>query len=221
MQTKLLAFETPIWQKGINNIAGVDEVGRGALAGPLVVGAVVLNKEHFSSEISEEIALNYSLINDSKLVSPKRREILAEFIIKHAKSYSIEEIPHNIVDSAGISKSTQMGFYNSIKKLKLSVGHILTDTFCINGFSQEIQTNIIRGDSKSLSIAAASIIAKVYRDNLMVEIANKYPEYLFEQHKGYGTKIHKEAIEKFGPCKIHRTSFEPIKSMNTNKTQTY
>lgn len=272
---EITQYEKKLYDKGIKYVAGIDEVGRGPLAGPFVVSAVILdlekifnpdfqkmlsgnvvekgielksvgikgkNKEmnkkiggeksiedvkkseeevcrnndekHFKNfENSENNILLYKQIRDSKKVTPKRREILSEFIKTEAISYSIEVFEPEEIDNLGISELTQKAFFQAIKKLKIKPQYVLTDTFEVARITKDHQQNIINGDGKSLSIASASIVAKVFRDNLMVEEAKKYPEYSFEKHKGYGTKVHIEALMKFGPCKIHRKSFEPIKSI--------
>ena len=220
----LLEYETQIWHKGLQHIAGVDEVGRGALAGPLVVGAVILNKNHLfadyrdlmNNDVSDELLATYQQIKDSKLLTPKRREALAEFIKTHAISYSIEIIEPAVIDKIGIMPSTQLAFFNAVRNLEITAHHVLTDTFEIKKLTQNHQTNIKSGDRYSITIAAASIIAKVYRDALMVDLherVEEYKKYHFHKHKGYGTKLHKEAIFEHGPCNIHRKCFEPIKSM--------
>lgn len=210
----LLKYETDLWSQGLINIAGVDEAGRGPLAGPIVIAAVILKKEHLHNnpKIKSEILELYNLINDSKKVTAKRREVLYDFIIKNAQAFHIEEISAQKIDEWGISKSNQIGFFNSIQNLTTKAEHILTDHYPINALSESMQTNITKGDSKSITIAAASILAKVHRDRIMVEYHNKFPEYDFAQHKGYGTKFHREKILEIGPCEIHRRSFEPTKS---------
>ncbi len=210
----LTQFEIALWQTGIDYIAGVDEVGRGSLAGPLVVGAVILNKQHLltNSDVAPEIFELYAAVDDSKKLSPRKREQLAKFIKNQAMAHAIFEIPPHEIDKFGIAQATQNAFFGSIRQLAIKPQHILTDTFAIKEYPEQIQTNIIKGDQKSITIAAASIVAKVYRDNLMVEYHKIYKNYCFDAHKGYGTKRHKEAIEKYGPCDLHRKSFEPIRS---------
>ena len=215
-----LRYETALYNLGFEYIAGVDEVGRGPLAGPMVIAAVILPRkillDIITATSNNTLSTNYRIfheINDSKKISVKKRELLNELIIEHALAYTIEVIPVDVIDSKGISKTTQMGFYNAIKKLNVPPQHILTDCFAIKAISSKIQTNIPKGDTLSISIAAASIIAKVFRDNLMMSYGHKYPEYGFEKHKGYGTKEHLENITKHGICEIHRKSFEPIRSM--------
>ena len=220
-------FERKLYEQGIKRIAGIDEVGRGPLAGPFVVSAVILDLDKLFSiklddlpeKLSEKKQLPlfpYTQIKDSKKVSAKKREGLADFIKKEAISYSVATFPHEEVDKLGISAITQKAFYNVIQKLGKKPQHVLTDTFEVVKLTKEHQINIIRGDTRSISIAAASIVAKVYRDNIMVGMHKKYPNYGFDRHKGYGTKYHMEAIHKFGPCEIHRRSFNPVKSMLKN-----
>jgi ribonuclease HII len=258
---EITQYERKLFNHGIKYVAGIDEVGRGPLAGPFVVSAVILNLEkifsndfqnlveEMSSEnkIIEEKALgktkkpktnnkldgeninrnndvkytketlknvkSYTLIRDSKKVTQKRREILSEFIINEAISYTIEVFEPGDIDKFGVSELTQRAFFRSIKNLEIKPQYLLTDMFEIAKITKQHQTNIVNGDNKSISIASASIVAKVYRDNIMVKMHEKYPKYGFDRHKGYGTKMHMEALQKHGPCEIHRRSFEPIKSM--------
>jgi len=204
----MLDFEKELFEKGIRYIAGVDEVGRGPLAGPFVVGAVILDLDKlFNTNYDAEWQKTYGKINDSKKLTEKARNELESFIKTNCLAYSIVEISNKDLDILGISKITQMAFFNSVKKLDISPEHILTDAFGIKRISKEKQTNIKRGDSRSISIAAASIIAKVHRDRLMIEYSKKYPKYGFERHKGYGTQFHRDQLKKLGPCEIHRMSF--------------
>lgn len=233
-----LRFEKELYSKKIKFIAGIDEVGRGCLAGPMVVGAVILNPNHlrrlielrnmslliplkrdsassyFSRKNSKNNDVSYLEITDSKKLSPKKRKRLSNFILKNAISYSIKIISSQTIDSKGLSKCTQIGFVGAVKKLKISPEHILTDAFAIKSLPKEVQTSIKHGDILSISIAAASIIAKVYRDELMIKLHNnneKYQIYGFDKHKGYGTKYHLEALKTHGPSDIHRLSFDPVK----------
>ena len=231
--SSLLKYEKDLWSRGINLIAGVDEAGRGPLAGPIVISAVVLKKEDLilvQKEIEEnQLAASdnprnndlstgrvenlYRLINDSKKIPEKKREILYEFIITKAINYSIVEISSLEIDEKGIGWANKSGFQKAIKNLQPIPEYVLTDHFPIMGFDQKRQTNITKGDALSINIAAASILAKVHRDRLMRKLSCQFPAYGFDRHKGYGTKAHMEAIYKYGPCIIHRKSFEPIKSM--------
>jgi ribonuclease HII len=181
-------------------IAGVDEVGRGPLAGPIVGAAVVLNLN-----ISNERDLLLG-IKDSKKLSGKLREELSEIIKSKALAFSIASIDNNLIDTRGIAWCNNEIFRMSVQKLKRQPGLVLSDGYPIKNFS--IPNNyIIKGDSKSANIACASIIAKVYRDNLMKEYAKLYSGYGFEENAGYGTNEHIQAIKKQGPCKIHRMTF--------------
>jgi len=213
----MIDFELNLFTKGIKYIAGVDEVGRGPIAGPLVVSAVVLNLEKVlgllrNNEVDDAETWLYSQIKDSKKINQRNRSILDDFIKNEALNYSVIEISHKKIDSIGMGEATRVGFFESIQKLTLKPNHVFTDHFAIPKLTREDQTNINDGDNKSISVAAASIIAKVYRDGLMIEWSRKYPVYGFEKHKGYGTKEHITALLKHGPCEIHRKSFEPIKS---------
>lgn len=187
--------EQLLWNKGLNHIAGVDEVGRGAFAGPLVAAAVILPK-------------NFKIngIRDSKLLTPQKREELNKYIVKNALDYSIFEINVKFINKYGVGEATQKALTDSLKKLN-KYDFVLVDGYKLKDFDDNLQKGIIHGDSISVSIAAASIIAKVYRDNLMRKLHDEYPEYNFLQNKGYGTKYHREALKKYGLSKIHRTSF--------------
>lgn len=219
----MIQYELSLLNKGINYIAGVDEVGRGPLAGPLVVCAVVLNIEkivNIYDEGNKRGQINatnfYSFINDSKKVTQKRREKISEFLVDESICYSISEIANSEIDDIGITQATQKAFYNAVINLTVTPQHVLTDAFEIKNLTKHHQTNINRGDQLSISIASASIIAKVYRDEIMTKLHNeseKYNVYGFDKHKGYGTKQHLDAIKKYGFCDVHRKSFEPIKSM--------
>jgi len=212
----MLEFEKNLFNKGIRYVAGVDEVGRGPLAGPMVACAVILDLDKLLTinDVSDDWdASYYSQITDSKKLSPKKRDLLEEFIKNKAISFSLAEISNRKLDEIGIAEATQISFFDSINGLSTKPNHILTDSYEIKKITKDGQTNIIRGDSKSISIAAASIVAKVYRDNLMIEHSGKHPEYGFEKHKGYGTKAHIDAIHKHGICPLHRKSFEPVKTL--------
>lgn len=189
--------EQLLWQQGLKHIAGVDEVGRGCFAGPVVAAAVILPSTFTATDG----------INDSKKLSPKKRKELETIIKKHALAYSIAEIPVDVINNVGIGKATQQAFVHAINSLSVPPDHILIDAFFIEGLNKNIQKPIIHGDSISLSIAAASIIAKVYRDELMERVHEKYLPYDFATNKGYGTKKHQDAIRTFGLSDFHRTSF--------------
>ncbi len=196
-------FERRLWEKGNLVVAGADEVGRGAFAGPLV-GAVV----SFPVGIKIEVE-----IDDSKRLSPRKREEAALWIKKYSLSWGIGKTSVSLINRLGLTKATQIAFRRAINNHKsLSINHLLVDAFYVpyvRGLRRTNQTAIIKGDTKSLSIAAASIIAKVYRDEIMCDIGYKkyYRIYHWEINKGYGTKKHREALIKHGSTKYHRKKF--------------
>ncbi len=176
-------------------ICGVDEAGRGPLAGPVVAAAVILPKDH---------PILY--VNDSKQLSPKKREALYDEIMKEAVSYSIGMRSEKVIDEVNILQATYLAMKDAVSQLSPAPKLTLNDAVTIPGLSIR-QVPIIKGDAKSCSIAAASILAKVTRDRLMVEYDKLYPEYGFKDHKGYGSQSHIEALRKYGPCDIHRRTF--------------
>lgn len=200
-------FEKKFWEKGYI-VIGVDEVGRGALAGPLVVGSVCFNPYNGLLEKISTVG-----INDSKKLTRRIRSRLSTFIKQKAYSYSTAEISTSVINRLGISKAFQMGARKAISLLRLENGkkkYILVDAFYIKylyGVGIKNQKAIIHGDEKSISIAAASIIAKVKRDALMSKLHRQYPLYKWRKNKGYGTRIHREAIRKHGKTKLHRDLF--------------
>ncbi len=193
-----LKIEQILWSEGKKFIAGVDEVGRGCFAGPVVTAAVI-----FSPDVVLPVG-----IADSKLLSPKKRVELDSQIKDLAVCWAIGEVGLEEINKVGIGKATQICFQKSVTSLKLEPDFILIDAFFIEGIERQKQKAIIHGDQISSSIAAASIIAKVYRDQLMETLAVQYPGYGFEAHKGYGTKAHRDAIKQLGLCELHRKSFD-------------
>ncbi len=189
-------FEYEEKYKAQGLIAGMDEAGRGPLAGPVVCACVIMPLE------KEKIIDG---INDSKKLTPKKREELYEKIVKTAISYSIIEVDEETIDKINILQATKLGMKRALEGLKVKPAVVLIDAVKVD--TDIKQEDIIKGDAKSYNIASASILAKVYRDRLMVKLAQEYPEYHFEKHKGYGTKDHIDALKKFGKCKIHRNSF--------------
>ena len=210
-----LEIERKLFSQGIKYIAGVDEVGRGPLAGPIVACAVILDMERVLSlsDASDPTHNLYTQIKDSKMLTPIKRARVNEFLLNESISYSLYEISNEDIDKKGISAANQDAFFNSLMGLDVKAQIVLTDHFEISRITKESQMNITQGDKVSISIAAASIIAKVYRDSLMVGMSKLYPQYRFEKHKGYGTAEHIQLLKIHGPCKIHRFSFEPVKSM--------
>lgn len=189
-------FETPLWNSGKLLVCGVDEVGRGCFAGPVVAGAVILHNQKIPAGIA-----------DSKLLKPKDREHLAKIIKDWALDWSIGLVEVELINHLGIGKATQLAFVRAIQGLKTPPQHILIDAFYISGLDKSFQQPVKGGDKLSVSIAAASIVAKVYRDELMQRLDKQFPGYGFAVHKGYGTKFHQAAIKEHGLCPLHRTSF--------------
>ncbi len=179
-------------------LAGVDEVGRGPLAGPIVAAAVVLDLERIEDIILE--------INDSKLLSEAKREKLAQIIKEKSISYSISEKSNDEIDEEGLSYCNNQIFIDSCKGLSVKPDIVLSDGYLIKGY-EGLNEAVIKGDRKSASIACASIIAKVYRDNLMKKYDLEYSGYDFSNNVGYGTKKHLEGLKEHGPTKLHRKSF--------------
>lgn len=188
----------------LNFIAGVDEAGRGPVAGPVVAAAVIL-----------PVDFNDERINDSKKLTEKQRNDLFDLINEKAISVSVGVATVNEIDTINILEATKLAMIRAIDGLNIKPEHVLIDAVKLNHPINN--TSIIKGDQKSISIAAASIIAKVTRDQMMFEYDLKYPLYSFKRHKGYLTKIHKEAIFTYGPCEIHRKSFAPITSFYQSK----
>ena len=191
-------YENKYIKMGHRYIAGVDEAGRGPLAGPVVIAAVILPNNY-----------NNALINDSKKLTKKQRSELYGEIIKNALAYKIVTIDEATIDKINIYQASKLGMINAIKSLKHPLDLVLTDAMPIVELKVEV-VSLIKGDSKSISIAAASILAKVTRDELMMNLHNLYPQYGFDKHKGYPTKAHLAAIEKYGITKYHRLSYKPV-----------
>lgn len=212
MDLPTFAEEQKLWNQGIKYIAGVDEVGRGPLAGPVVAAAVIIknmprNTLYFFQADGKEL-----IIRDSKKLSPKRREEIFKLLAKSPSiDYGIGIISEKIIDKINILEASLLAMKQAVRDLKTYPEFLLIDgQYTLEDITLS-QKAIIHGDNKVYSIAIASIIAKVTRDRLMEQMHNKYPVYRFDIHKGYGTKLHLEAIRKYGPCEIHRRSFRPLK----------
>ena len=190
-------FEQNLYLKGINLIAGVDEVGRGPLVGPVVCAAVILPKDFYDERI-----------NDSKKLTEKKRELLYDVIYENAISIGIGMCTNTEIDEINILEATKKAMKEAVNNLSIKPEHVLIDAVKLD--IDIPSTSIIKGDAKSESIAAASIIAKVTRDRMMVELDKIHPEYDFKHNKGYGTKSHIEAIYKYGILPEHRKTFAPI-----------
>ena len=201
----LYSYERDLIKNNISLIAGVDEVGRGPLVGPVVAAAVIL-------------PVNYKLkgLTDSKKLSEKKRDIFYDILKKDAISIGIGIIDEKVIDEVNIYEATKLAMKDAINKLSVTPEHVLIDAMPLD--IDIPRTSIIKGDAKSLSIAAASVIAKVTRDRMMYTLDKEYPMYNFKRNKGYPTKEHIAAIDKYGIIKEHRKSFGPVKDyLNRNR----
>lgn len=204
LKDDLLVFERELYDKGIKFIAGVDEVGRGPLFGPVVAAAVILQKDY-----------NLKGLTDSKKLTEKKRNEFYEIIKKDAVAIGIGIIDEKKIDEVNIYEATKLAMKEAINNLKVKPEHILIDAMPLE--LDIPTTSIIKGDSKSESIAAASVIAKVTRDSMMYEMDKKYPLYGFGSHKGYPTKKHIEALKEYGVIKGYRRTFTPVKDLIKEK----
>ncbi len=191
-------YEKELYEKGINYIAGVDEVGRGPLVGPVVTACVVLPK-------------NFQLdgLTDSKKLTPKKRDIFYDIIMEQALGVGIGIKDEKVIDEINIYEATKQAMYEAINNCHCPIEHVLIDAMKLEDLKVP-STSIIKGDLKSITISAASVIAKVTRDRMLDELDKKYPMYDFKHNKGYPTKKHIEAIAKYGIIKEHRKTFKPV-----------
>jgi len=201
----LYEYENELYKKGLENIAGVDEVGRGPLIGPVVAACCVLPKGFILEGLT-----------DSKKISEKKREKYYEYLIEHT-IYGVGIISPEVIDEVNIYEATKLAMIKAIEEVKkqIKIDHVLIDAMPLD--IDIDTTSIIKGDAKSISIAAASVIAKVTRDKMMYELDKKYPEYGFGNHKGYPTKAHIEAINKYGLIEGYRKTYGPVKDILEGK----
>ena len=200
-------FERALWRKNVARVAGVDEAGRGPLAGPVVAAAAILPSRWAETGLPAELAG----LNDSKQLSETQREKYFQFITGCGEiEFGIAEIDAAVIDEINILQATHRAMNDALAKLNPPPPHALVDGRPVKTLRVP-QTAIVKGDARSYSIAAASVLAKVTRDRLMLKFSAQFPEYSFAEHKGYGTAKHLAAIEKFGACPIHRKSFAPLK----------
>ncbi len=194
----LYEYEEALYDRGYHAICGIDEAGRGPLAGPVVVAACILPP-----------FLRIEGINDSKKLTAKKREELYKIIIKNALDYQIVFIDEAEIDQLNIYQATKKGMLMAVEGLNIKPDYVLIDAMPLGELKLE-HDSIIHGDARCASVAAASILAKVTRDDYMNKMDVKYPNYGFRKNKGYGTKRHMEALDKFGPCEIHRKTYAPV-----------
>jgi ribonuclease HII len=200
-------FERVLWQQNLARVAGVDEAGRGPLAGSVVAAAVILPSRWADLGLPAEL----DGLNDSKQLTPTQRERFFDFITGCGEiEFGIAEVDAAVIDEINILQATHRAMNDALAKLNPQPPHALVDGHPVKTLSVP-QTAIVKGDARSYSIAAASVLAKVTRDRLMLEFHTQFPEYGFAGHKGYGTAKHLAAIEKFGASPIHRKSFAPLK----------
>lgn len=199
-EVDLKKYENDLYQKNIKYIAGVDEVGRGPLVGPVVTACVILPKD-----------FHLEGLTDSKKLTAKKRDIFFDYIKEHALSIGIGIIDERKIDEVNIYEATKLAMYQAIDNCKIKPEHILIDAMKLEKLTIP-STSIIKGDAKSISIAAASVIAKVTRDRMLDELDQKYPMYDFKNNKGYPTKKHLAAIKKYGIINEHRKTFSPVKN---------
>lgn len=194
-QAAMREYENQKRKEGYRLIAGVDEAGRGPLAGPVFAASVIL---------PENCVIDG--INDSKKLSEKKREELFDIICEKAVCWNVASVDEKVIDEINILNATHLAMNNAVNGMSIKPDYVMIDGNSIKNMDLPHCT-IVKGDAKSISIAAASVLAKVSRDRFITEIAKKYPEYGFEKHKGYGTALHNEAILKYGPCPVHRKTF--------------
>jgi ribonuclease HII len=199
-----LDFERTLWRIGIQYIAGIDEAGRGPLAGPVTSAAVILPKDPC-------IGQHLFGVRDSKQMTPAQRETWSERVKAAAVTYGIGFASAEEIDAAGILAATHLAAYRALAMLSVKPEHLLTDYLTLKDFAGP-QTSLVKGDARCLSIAAASVLAKTARDRLLCELDCQYPGYGFARHKGYATPEHLRAIRRLGASPIHRLSFRPLKS---------
>ena len=204
MQFPDIELEKSLWSKGLKYVVGIDEAGRGPLAGPVCAGAVL---------IDEKCELN-ELVRDSKKMTEKRREEVFEFIKENSLGWGVCMVSNMVIDTKGIQEAVRIAMWTALKQVEKMIGskaeYLIVDGTNVSNLFGYDMLKIKEGDLKHYSISAASILAKVTRDRYMKEMAIKYPEYGFERHVGYVTKAHMEALQRYGPCEIHRRSFKPI-----------
>lgn len=197
-------LEKRLWKKGIKYVVGIDEAGRGPLAGPVCAGAVVINPD---TELNP-------LVRDSKKMTEKHREEVFEYIKENSVGYGIGMVDSHTIDSLGIQQAVRLAMIDAIQQvedmIKCKAQYLIIDGNGVLSIDEYDQEKLVKGDLYHYSISCASILAKVSRDRYMHDIAKIYPVYGFEKHVGYGTKYHMDMLNTYGPCEIHRRSFGPV-----------
>ncbi len=200
-----LEFETALWEEGCLIVGGIDEAGRGAWAGPVSAAVVVL-------PVDQSIQDKLAGVNDSKLLTADQRNRMADLIREYAREWKVGTSSSIEIDEIGILQATRLAMMRAIMQLISVPDHLLIDYLKLPSFPVK-QTPLIKGDARSLSIASASILAKTYRDAIMISLDAEYPGYGFKQHKGYGTAMHRAALLEIGACAVHRKSFRPVSTI--------
>ena len=188
-------FEARAWRTGVVRVAGVDEAGRGPLAGPVVAAAVVIDPDRRIKRLA-----------DSKLLTPERRAELYDVIMARAVAVGVGVVDHVTIDRINILQATRVAMLEALHQLKVAPDLVITDFVALSGLACP-QRNLVDGDARCATVAAASIIAKVTRDRIMLDVDGQFPEYGFARHKGYATAEHLAALDRHGPCPLHRRSF--------------
>lgn len=202
----MLEYENNLYKEGVTLVAGVDEVGRGPLIGPVVACACILPVNFYHKDIK-----------DSKKLSEKKREEMYKIIKENALAIGLGIVSEKVIDEINIYEATKIAMKEAIENLNITPEHVLIDAMELE--LNIPSTSIIKGDAKSESIAAASIIAKVTRDHMLDEMDKEYPMYDLKNNKGYGTKKHLEALQTYGPCKYHRVSYSPVRNALNEKNK--
>lgn len=201
-----LEFETALWRSGCLYVGGVDEAGRGCLAGPVIAAMVILSQ-------GGEIQSEFSGVLDSKQLNPQQRDKQRIKIISKCLAWAVGSASNVEIDQLGIVPATRLAVHRAQKMLDIIPDHLLVDYIVLPN-NPLPQTRLVKGDARSLSIAAASILAKTHRDALMIRESENFPQFGFEKNMGYGTAYHRQAIQDFGPTSLHRLSFAPLKDLS-------
>jgi ribonuclease HII len=201
-----LAYETRLWAKGYGRVAGLDEAGRGAWAGPVVAAAVILPPD------DPDLLRHLAGVRDSKQLAAARREALLGVIVEHAVAWGVGAVPPADIDAMGIVPATHQAMAMALHAISPPADYLLLDYVSLQEPALP-QQSLIQGDARVLSIAAASIVAKVSRDRMMVELDARFPGYGFARHKGYGTELHQAMLAALGPSIVHRRSFAPLRRL--------